>query len=129
MPKNCKRAYEYRRVCIFLEKQGIHHNSKTVLRVIQKYNLLSQVRHRKYCNYGGYLHATQTSESGPPRGSPETKVGYRYFLHQNAAGFIVRPFVARYSNFMKHTGITFSAVLVLFLTEFFRGCKSKCICV
>ena len=51
-----KSTYGYRRVCIWLEKRGIHRNPKTVLRVMQKYSLLSQVRRRKYRNYGEYLH-------------------------------------------------------------------------
>ncbi len=51
-----KSTYGYRRVWIWLEKHGIHRNPKTVLRVMQKYNLLSQVRRRKYRNYGEYLH-------------------------------------------------------------------------
>ncbi len=49
-------TYGYRRVHIWLERQGIYHNPKTVLRVMQKYNLLSVVRRKKfrYCNQ--YLH-------------------------------------------------------------------------
>ena len=49
-------TYGYRRVHIWLERQGIHHNPKTVLRIMQKYNLLSEVRRKKYRNYGDYLH-------------------------------------------------------------------------
>ena len=49
-------TYGYRRVHIWLERQGIHKNPKTVLRVMQKYNLLSVVRRKKYRNYGEYLH-------------------------------------------------------------------------
>lgn len=49
-------TYGYRRVHIWLEKRGIYHNPKTVLRVMQKYNLLSVVRRKKYRNYGEYLH-------------------------------------------------------------------------
>ena len=49
-------TYGYRRVQIWLERQGIHKNPKTVLRVMQKYNLLSVVRRKKYRNYGEYLH-------------------------------------------------------------------------
>ena len=45
------RTYGYRRVHIWLERQGIHKNPKTVLRVMQKYNLLSEVRRKKYQNY------------------------------------------------------------------------------
>ena len=50
------KTYGYRRVHIWLERQGIHRNPKTVLRVMQKYNLLSEVRRKKYRNYGDYLH-------------------------------------------------------------------------
>ena len=52
----CGKTYGYRRVHIWLEKQGLHYNPKTVLRVMQKYNLLSVVRRKKYRNYGEYLH-------------------------------------------------------------------------
>ena len=52
----CGKTYGYRRVHIWLERQGIHHNPKTILRVMQKYNLLSVVRRKKYRNYGGYMH-------------------------------------------------------------------------
>ena len=45
------RTYGYRRVHIWLKRQGIHKNPKTVLRVMQKYNLLSEVRRKKYHNY------------------------------------------------------------------------------
>ena len=45
------RTYGYRRVHIWLKRQGIHKNPKTVLRVMQKYNLLSEVRRKKYQNY------------------------------------------------------------------------------
>ena len=50
------KTYGYRRVHIWLERQGIHHNPKTILRIMQKYNLLSEVRRKKYRNYGDYLH-------------------------------------------------------------------------
>ena len=50
------RTYGYRRVHIWLERQGIHHNPKTILKIMQKYNLLSEVRRKKYRNYGNALH-------------------------------------------------------------------------
>ena len=60
MIKECQegnhRTYGYRRVHIWLERQGIHHNPKTILRIMQKYNLLSAVGRKKYRNYGEYLH-------------------------------------------------------------------------
>ena len=49
--KHSHSTYGYRRVHIWLERQGIHKNPKTVLRVMQKYNLLSEVRRKKYHNY------------------------------------------------------------------------------
>ena len=54
--EKCGKTYGYRRVHIWLERQGIRHNPKTILRVMQKYNLLSAVRRKKYRNYGEYLH-------------------------------------------------------------------------
>ena len=52
----CGKTYGYRRVHLWLERENIHHNPKTILRVMQKYNLLSVVRRKKYRNYGDYLH-------------------------------------------------------------------------
>ncbi len=52
----CGRTYGYRRVHIWLERNGIYRNPKTVLRVMQKYGLLSVIRRKKYRNYGDYLH-------------------------------------------------------------------------
>ena len=49
--EHSRSTYGYRRVHIWLERQGIHKNPKTVLRVMQKYNLLSEVRRKKYHNY------------------------------------------------------------------------------
>ena len=51
-----KQTYGYRRVQIWLDRQGVHRNPKTVLRVMQKYNLLSVVRRKKYQHYGDGLH-------------------------------------------------------------------------
>ena len=52
----CGKTYGYRRVHIWLERNGIHKNPKTVLRVMQKYNLLSVIRRKRYRAYGEYLH-------------------------------------------------------------------------
>ena len=51
-----RQTYGYRRVQIWLDRQGIHRDPKTVLRVMQKYNLLSVVKRKKYQHYGDYLH-------------------------------------------------------------------------
>lgn len=50
------KTYGYRRVHIWLERQGIYCNPKTVLRVMQKYNLLSVVRRKKYKYVSEHLH-------------------------------------------------------------------------
>lgn len=52
----CGQTYGYRRVHIWLEKKGIYRNPKTVLRIMQKYGLLSVIRRKKYRNYGEHLH-------------------------------------------------------------------------
>ena len=54
--EKCGRTYGYRRVHMWLERENIHHNPKTILRVMKKYNLLSEVRRKKYRNYGEYIH-------------------------------------------------------------------------
>ena len=45
--EHSRKTYGYRRVQIWLERQGIHLNPKTVLRIMRKYGLLSEVRRRK----------------------------------------------------------------------------------
>ena len=52
----CGKTYGYRRVQMWLSRNGIHHNPKTVLRVMQKYNLLSVVRRKKYRYYSTICH-------------------------------------------------------------------------
>ena len=54
--EKCGKTYGYRRVHIWLERNGIYRNPKTVLRVMQKYGLLSVIRRKRYRNYGEYLH-------------------------------------------------------------------------
>ena len=52
----CGKTYGYRRVHTWLERHNIYRNPKTVLRVMQKYGLLSVIRRKKYRNYGEHLH-------------------------------------------------------------------------
>ena len=52
----CRNTYGYRRVHIWLERQGIHHDPKTVLRVMNKYSLLSVVKRKRYVKNGESLH-------------------------------------------------------------------------
>ena len=52
----CGSTYGYRRVHIWLERNGVLRNPKTVLRVMNKYNLLSVVRRKQYKKCGDSLH-------------------------------------------------------------------------
>ena len=54
--EKCGKTYGYRRVHIWLERQGIHRNPKTILRIMQKYGLLSVIRRRRFYKHGEHLH-------------------------------------------------------------------------
>ena len=54
--EECGKTYGYRRVHLWLKRKEIYCNPKTVLRVMQKYNLLSVVRRKKYHYYSQALH-------------------------------------------------------------------------
>ena len=80
--EQCGKTYGYRRVHIWLERNGVYRNPKTILRVMQKYGLLSVVRRKKYRNYGDYLHKYPNllnRDFSAER--PNQKMGYGYFVH------------------------------------------------
>ena len=54
--EKCGKTYGYRRVHIWLEGENIYRNPKTVLRIMQKYNLLSVIRRKKYRKYADIIH-------------------------------------------------------------------------
>lgn len=55
--KRCFHTYGYRRIWLSLEKNGIHRNPKTILRVMKKYGLLAEIRRRrKWVHMGQQLH-------------------------------------------------------------------------
>ena len=55
--KQSLRTYGYRRMQIALAAKGIYRNPKTVLRIMKKYNLLSEIRRRRrWVNMGQQLH-------------------------------------------------------------------------
>ena len=55
--KKSNNTYGYRRMHLALAAEGIYHNPKTILRVMKKYNLLSEIRRRrKWTNMGQQLH-------------------------------------------------------------------------
>ena len=57
--EKCGKTYGYRRVHIWLERQGVHHNPKTILCVMQKYNLLSVVRELQLHSDQGFQYTSQ----------------------------------------------------------------------
>ena len=51
------KTYGYRRVWLWLEQREIHRNPKTILRIMKKYGLLSEIRRRrKWVNLGQQMH-------------------------------------------------------------------------
>ena len=55
--ERCSQTYGYRRMCLWLEKQGIHRSPKTILRIMKKYGLLAEIRRRrKWVQMGQQLH-------------------------------------------------------------------------
>lgn len=55
--KRCRHTYGYRRMWLWLKKQGIHKNPKTVLRVMKKYGSLSEIRRpRKWVQMGQQIY-------------------------------------------------------------------------
>lgn len=54
--EKAKQTYGYRRVAVWLERNGMHCNPKTALRVMRKYGLLSVARRKRYVHYSQALH-------------------------------------------------------------------------
>ena len=53
----CKNTYGYRRMKLWLDREGITRNPKTILRIMHKYDLLSEIRRRKkWVQMGEQLH-------------------------------------------------------------------------
>ena len=58
--KHCFQTYGYRRMQLWLEQQGIHRNPKTILRIMKKYDLLSEIRRKRmWKNMGQQVHKYQ----------------------------------------------------------------------
>ena len=55
--KRCRQTYGYRRMHLWLKSQGIYRNPKTILRIMKKYGILSEIRRkRKWQNLGQQIH-------------------------------------------------------------------------
>ena len=58
--KKCFQTYGYRRMYLALKQEGIIRNPKTILRIMKKYDLLSEIRRRrKWVQMGQQLHKYQ----------------------------------------------------------------------
>ena len=90
------RTYGYRRMWLVLEKQGIHRNPKTILRIMEKYGLLSEIRRRrKWVNMGQQVHKYKKLAEPPvPCGQAQQQMGNGYFLHPHKA----RSFISVYDS-------------------------------
>jgi transposase InsO family protein len=75
-------TYGYRRVCIWLERRGLWTNHKAVLRIMNKYGLLAQIRRRKkYQQMSDQLHRysnllNQNFDSEKPNEKWVTDISY-----------------------------------------------------
>ncbi len=54
--EKCGKTYGYRRVYLWLKDERIYRNPKTILRIMQKYDLLSAIRRKKYRRYTDVIH-------------------------------------------------------------------------
>lgn len=58
--ESCKKTYGYRRMKLWLDSEGIVKNPKTILRIMHKYDLLSEIRRRrKWIQMGQQVHKYQ----------------------------------------------------------------------
>ena len=82
------RTYGYRRMWLWLKKQDIFCNPKTVLRIMKKYDLLSEIRRRRKMAADGAA-GTQIQESiehGLSRKQAKQQMGNGHLLHSHQAG-------------------------------------------
>ena len=99
--KRSLRTHGYRRMQIALAAKGIHHNPKTVLRVMKKYNLLSEIRRRRrWVNMGQQLHRYENLlnrqfQSDRPNHKWVTGISYNHERIQLKTG--VAPLTLRHS--------------------------------
>ena len=58
--KHCFQTYGYRRMQLWLERQGIHRNPKAILKIMKKYDLLSEIRRKRaWKSMGQQVHKYQ----------------------------------------------------------------------
>lgn len=76
----CHQTYGYRRMHLWLESQGIHRNPKTILRIMKKYGILSEIRRkRKWQNLGQQIHRYKIYSTDNSLQANQTPNGLRIF--------------------------------------------------
>ena len=82
------RTYGYRRMWLWLKKQDIFCNPKTVLRIMKKYDLLSEIRRRrKWQQMGQQAHKYKNLlKHGLSRKQAKQQMGNGHLLHSHQAG-------------------------------------------
>ena len=78
--ERCRQTYGYRRMWLWLEKQGIHRNPKTVLRVMKKYNILAEIRRPRKWVRGSRCTSMRIFSTETFTQMLLTKNGYQIFL-------------------------------------------------
>ncbi len=89
--EKCFHTYGYRRMWLWLKSQNIHRNPKTVLRVMKKYGLLSEIRRRRrWVNLGQQIHKYENLLNRQFQGrQTKFQMGHRYLVYPNQRRCIV----------------------------------------
>ncbi|WP_084759152.1 IS3 family transposase [Subdoligranulum variabile] len=66
--KRCKNTYGYRRMQLWLDKNGCHKNPKTILKRMKSHGLLSEIRNFSDSQSGAGYHSTCCKERKSRRG-------------------------------------------------------------
>ena len=80
--EKCDKTYGYRRMWLWLKAQNVHRNPKTILRIMKKYDLLSEIRlRRKWVHMGQQIHKYQnllnrTFQANAPNHKWVTDISY-----------------------------------------------------
>lgn len=69
------RTYGYRRMWLVLKKRGIHRNPKTILRIMEKYGLLAEIRRRRKWQQMGQLVPVDKEAAKPFRQLTKKMIG------------------------------------------------------
>lgn len=123
-------TYGYSRLHIWIERQGIHHDPKTILRVMQKYNLLSVIRRKKFKYVSEHLHKysnllnREFSADGPNQ-KWVTDISYIPTTQSNCYPSVIRDL---YDNNIVSYQISKDMTVKPVLDTIMKAIKRKCHC-